>query len=254
MSDSNDITTRVHDAIHMNVDLMDGPPRIVERALEVAGQVRRRRRRRRALAGALLVTATVGTLAGVAVATRDDGPGVTITAGSSTTRSPATTIALPDPSALVTHWNTDCGVAPKFAPIAGLRFTLELESTVVQPGASARPTIVLENTTAHEIRFGAGMGTWYVTSYAGRVVGTSTGYGKYMIGYRVDVAAHSRELPSTPSASFAADSGSCAGSQAQPVPLPTGDYLAWFALPTAPGRMFLSEPVPFEVSAAPVAP
>ena len=50
MSDSHDITTRVHDAIHMNVDLMDGPPRIIERALVVADQVRRRRRRRRALA------------------------------------------------------------------------------------------------------------------------------------------------------------------------------------------------------------
>jgi hypothetical protein len=85
--DSNDISRRVHDAIHMNVDLMDGPPRIVERALEVAGQVRRRRRRRRALAGALLITATVGTLAGVAVATRDEHGGITVTAGSSSTTS-----------------------------------------------------------------------------------------------------------------------------------------------------------------------
>ena len=43
-----DITTRVHDAIAMNVGLMHGPSHVVERAFEVAGQGRRRRRRRRA--------------------------------------------------------------------------------------------------------------------------------------------------------------------------------------------------------------
>jgi hypothetical protein len=69
----------------MNVDLMEGPPRIIERTVEVAGQVRRRRRRRRALAGALLITATVGALASVAAATRDDHGGLTVAAGSSTT-------------------------------------------------------------------------------------------------------------------------------------------------------------------------
>jgi len=257
MSDSNDITTRVHDAIHMNVDFMDGPPRIVERALEVAGQVRRRRRRRRALAGALLVTATVGTLAGVAVATRDEHGGITVTAGSSTTHSPATTIALPDPGALIAHWNTACGVAPKFAPIAGLRFTLELESTVVQPGASARPTIVLENTTDHEVGFDTGNGTWYVTNPAGLVVGTSAGYGRYAgPGYMVRIPAYSIvRRPSTLSGHFEASSGSCSGSGLDPppaMPLEPGRYLAWFALPhSSDGTNFLSEPVPFEVPQAP---
>jgi hypothetical protein len=254
MSDVDDITTRVHDAIAMNVGLMNGPSHIVERAVEMAGQVRRRRRRRRAAVSALVITAAVGTLGGVAVATRNDGPGITVTAGSSTTQSPPTTSALPPPSALVAQWDNICGVAPRLAAIPGLRFTLDLPSRVVQQGASVTPAIVLENTTDHEIRFGTGMGTWYVTTPAGRVVGTSAGYGKYMIGYRVDVAAHSRELPSTPSASFAASTGSCAGSQfnpPRPMPLPQGHYLAWFGIPSPPpGSMFLSDPVPFEVAGA----
>lgn len=251
MSDVDDITTRVHDAIAMNVGLMNGPSHIVERAVEVAGQVRRRRRRRRAVVSALLVTAAVGTLGGVAVATRDDGRGITVTAGSSTTQSPPTTAALPDASAIVAHWDNACGVAPTIAPVAGLRFTIDVPAGVVQPGASVTSPVVLENTTDHVINFGTGMGTWYVTTPNGRVVGTSAGYARYTIGYGVRVDARSREMPSQPQGGFAANSGSCAGSEftpPRPTPLPQGHYLAWFGIPSGAGTMFLSEPVPFEVA------
>jgi len=53
------VETLVHDAIAANVDLMAGSPRIVERVLSSAAQVRRRRRRARAFAAGLAVTTAV---------------------------------------------------------------------------------------------------------------------------------------------------------------------------------------------------
>ena len=53
----------VHDAIAANVDLMTGSPRIVERVVASAAQVRRRRRRARTVAfGVALTTAAAGGL------------------------------------------------------------------------------------------------------------------------------------------------------------------------------------------------
>jgi hypothetical protein len=46
----------VHDAIAANVDLMSGSPRIVERVVASAAQVRRRRRRARVFAAGLAGT------------------------------------------------------------------------------------------------------------------------------------------------------------------------------------------------------
>jgi hypothetical protein len=89
-----DIETRVRDAITMNVDFMDGPPSIVERALASAGHVRRRQRRRRALASGLLVAVGVAAIVGVAAARHDD-RGLTIAAESPTTTHAATTSSVP---------------------------------------------------------------------------------------------------------------------------------------------------------------
>ena len=201
-----------------------------------------------------MITAVLGTLGGVAVATRDRDPGVTVAAGSSTTQSPPpTTAALPDASAIVARWDNACGVAPKIAPIAGVRLTIDVPSGVVQPGASVTSPIVLENTTDHVIHFGTGMGTWYVTTPAGRVVGTSAGYLKVTIGYLFDLPADARTRPPHPAGGFAANSGSCAGSEftpPRPTPLPPGHYLAWFGIPSGAGGMFISEPAPFEVGGA----
>jgi hypothetical protein len=53
----------VHDAIAANVDLMSGSPRIVERVVASAAEVRSRRRRARAVAiGLALTTAAAGGL------------------------------------------------------------------------------------------------------------------------------------------------------------------------------------------------
>jgi hypothetical protein len=56
----------VHDAIAANVDLMAGSPRIVERVVASAAQVRRRRRRARAVAIGLALTTTVAGGLGIA--------------------------------------------------------------------------------------------------------------------------------------------------------------------------------------------
>ncbi len=56
----------VHDAISANVDLMSGSPRIVERVVASAAQVRRRRRRVRALGAGL--AATTALAIGLAIA------------------------------------------------------------------------------------------------------------------------------------------------------------------------------------------
>ena len=255
MSDVDDITTRVHDAIAMNVGLMNGPSHIVERAVETAGQVRRRRRRRRAFAGALVITAAVGTLAGVAAAARHDRPGVTVSAGASTTLSPPTTAALPGPGALIEHWNTECGPVPGLAPISGVRFTLALQSPVVAPGGGTPADLRFENTTGHEIQVGTGIGAWFVTTPDDRLVGTSLGYPVLSIGYMFRIAAHESTVPSEPGGSVGAVIGACTKSAPtadQTPPLPRGRYLAWFGIPTDAGAMFISEPAPFEVAGAPV--
>jgi hypothetical protein len=240
----------------MNVGLMHGPPRVVERALEAAAQVRRRRRRRRAVVGALVVTAAVGTLAGVAAATRDDGPGITVTAGSSTTQSsPPTTATLPDPSALIGHWNTDCGPVPGLAPVSGLRFTIDLQSPVVAPGGGTPAELRFENTTGKEILVGTGVGAWFVTTPDGRLVGTSLGYPVITIGYMFTVAAQQSTVPSEPRGGVGSVVGACTKSAAtadQTPPLPRGRYLAWFGIPTDAGAMFISEPARFEVAGAPL--
>jgi hypothetical protein len=56
----------VHDAIAANVDLMAGSPRIVERVVASAGQVRRRRRRARVVAAGLVLTTAVAGGLGIA--------------------------------------------------------------------------------------------------------------------------------------------------------------------------------------------
>jgi hypothetical protein len=56
----------VHDAIAANVDLMAGSPRIVERVVASAAQVRRRRRRARAFAAGLALTTAVAGGLGIA--------------------------------------------------------------------------------------------------------------------------------------------------------------------------------------------
>ena len=56
---------RVRDAIAANVDLMDGPPRIVERAMSAVRSAEERRRRVRRIRVALAAAAVV---AGAAVA------------------------------------------------------------------------------------------------------------------------------------------------------------------------------------------
>jgi hypothetical protein len=255
-----DIETRVRDAIAMNVDLMEGQSRIVERALASVGQVRRRRRRRRALVSALVVTAGVGIVAGIAAATRDHDSEVTVTAGSSTSVGtvPRPTAAL-SPSALVAGWNPACGSVPKLATVGGLRFTLSLPSTVVAPGETLTAVSVLRNATDHEIQFGTGVGAWYITTPSGRLVGTSSGYPVYTIGYRVVVPAHGRVAPHALGAVVAAVVAACAPSSASPAspqispPLPRGKYLAWYGLPIGPSYgEFVSEPAPIEVGGAPV--
>jgi hypothetical protein len=61
-----DVEALVHDAIAANVDLMTGSPRIVERVVASAVQVRRRRHRARALAVGVAVTTVV--VAGLGIA------------------------------------------------------------------------------------------------------------------------------------------------------------------------------------------
>jgi hypothetical protein len=56
----------VHDAIAANVDLMSGSPRIVERVVATALQVRGRRRRARLLAAGLVLTTAVAGGLGIA--------------------------------------------------------------------------------------------------------------------------------------------------------------------------------------------
>jgi hypothetical protein len=97
-----DIETRVRDAITMNVDLMDGPSRIIERALASVDHVRRSRRRRRALVSVVVVTAGVGLIARIAAADRDHGSGITVTAGSSTSAARA---PKPIPSGGAPRWS-----------------------------------------------------------------------------------------------------------------------------------------------------
>lgn len=251
-----DLETRVRDAIRMNVDFMEGHPHIVERALVAAGQARRRRRRQRTLAGAFAVTAGVGALVGVVVANHGDS-GITVTAGSSTSAASSTTVP-PGASSLVDHWDSSCGTAPRLAPLAGLRFTIDLEARVLHPGEGMRAALVFENTTDHEIRVGTGIGAWYVSTPTGRVVGTSAGYPVVSIGYGFTVAAHRSTVPAEPKGFIGSDGGACAttGGPAADLtpPLPRGHYLAWFGIPDTKGGMFVSEPAPFEVGGAPVWP
>jgi hypothetical protein len=65
ISDFDRFEMRVRDAIAANVDLMAGPPRIIERTLASSGKARRRRRARMVAVG--LTAATVGAV-GIAVA------------------------------------------------------------------------------------------------------------------------------------------------------------------------------------------
>ncbi|MDQ1466608.1 MAG: hypothetical protein QOH10_1023 [Actinomycetota bacterium] len=254
-----DIETRVRDAITMNVDLMDGPARVVERAVASADRVRRSRRRRRALASAAVVTLGAVAIAGVVFAVRDHGSGMTVTAGSPTSvaSAPKASGQL-GPNALIAGWNTDCGQVPVLAPVDGLRFTLALGSPVVAPGESVKASSVLENQTAHDVRFGTGIGTWYITTPAGRLVGTNRGYAKPTIGYGVVIPAYGRVTPRDLTTSVAANAGACApwvASPASPLispPLPRGHYLAWYGLPTTPGAEFVSEPARFDVGGAPL--
>lgn len=254
-----DMETRVRDAIATNVDSMDGSADIIEKAISSAGHARRRRRAQRAMAGALVVTAGVGSLVGVVVANRGDNAGVSVSAGASSssvstppsTQAPA---ALPSPSALVDRWNASCGTAPRLSPVAGLRFTLQLASSVVTPGAGTRAALVFENTTDKEVQVGTGVGAWYVSTPTGRLVGTSAGYPVILIGYSFTVAARRFTIPFEPEGFIGSLVGACttSGGDAADLtaPLPRGHYLAWFGIPDTKGGMFVSEPAPFEVGGA----
>jgi hypothetical protein len=238
-----DIETRVREAITMNVDLMDGPSSIVERALGAAGVVRRQRRRR-ALAVAVAVTVGTSAIVGVSVATRDHGPGITVTAGSSTSIPSA-------PQASAPKWTTACGAAPQISTLPGLRFTLELASDVVRPGASAKATIVLENTSDRDVQFVTGMaGAWVVTTPTGEIVASSAPETVFAIGYGIDVPAHRTVRPAHPSAGFTAAAPSCTENAPPPVPLPAGRYLAWYLVSRSSPNpsVLLSRPAPFEVA------
>ncbi len=257
MTEGSNIEDRVRDAIAANVDLMAGPPRVLERALASAGRARSRRRRTRVLAGAAGVTVAAAAVGGVALAVHHSGDGVTITAGATTTTSApaATSTTSLTASALIDGWNTECGVAPHPTTIDGLRFTIEPPSGPVRPGQSAAARFLVENTTDHKIDVATGVGAWYVTTPAGRLVGTSAGYAVIDIGYALTVPAGRQISPAFPSGSFAANSGSCAGSQfspPRPTPLPAGSYLLWFSMPVStadsPGGALLSTPVPFSVA------
>jgi hypothetical protein len=136
-----------------------------------------------------------------------------------------------------------------------LRFTLELESTVVQPGGGTQADLRFENTTGHKILVGTGVGAWFVTTPDARLVGTSRGYPVVSIGYMFVVAAHQSTVPAEPGGSVGSVVGACTKSAPtadQTPPLPRGQYLAWFGIPTDAGAMFISEPAPFEVAGAPV--
>jgi hypothetical protein len=61
-----DVETLVHDAIAANVDLMAGSPRIVERVVASATQLRRRRNRARAMTAAVALTTAVAGGLGIA--------------------------------------------------------------------------------------------------------------------------------------------------------------------------------------------
>jgi hypothetical protein len=68
MDDIEIFAARVHDAIAANVDLMPGPPRIVERALASAEREQHRRRRARLVAVGLTAATAVAGAVGIAVA------------------------------------------------------------------------------------------------------------------------------------------------------------------------------------------